>query len=202
MGGSVVTVCPCGGGCPVYVADSQRNATRRAACEPAPTVKFGHAMNEVVWVVDRRTNSKAAGHAHGAPMVPTVPVPITEPAPTLTGKSGGQWVIRPEWAYERPATTVVGSFCPDIIAAPGYRTSESRQNAEASVRVTVAEASVLQSFASDYPWRGSRTKQFEQVGNAVPPLLAAHVLTAITGLGSPTTGPAQNNPSDTGEETT
>lgn len=156
----------------------------RPACEPAPTLTTGGRER---WVVDRRTNSKGPGHRHGAPMVPTVPVPITEPAPTLTAKAGGQWVIRPvedapEWTREQPATTVVGSFCPDVIAAPGYRTSTSRQDAEASVRVTVAEASVLQSFDADYPWQGSRTKQFEQVGNAVPPLLAAHVLSAITGI--------------------
>jgi DNA (cytosine-5)-methyltransferase 1 len=154
-------------------------------------------------------------------MKPTAPVPIDQPAPTFTSKSGTQWVIREDerppvfvngnqdkagrrshdepaptilfghrsndvrWVYERPATTVVGSFCPDVIAAPGYRTSTSRQNTEASVRVTVAEASVLQSFPADYPWQGSRSKQFEQVGNAVPPLLAMHVLSAASGLPLP-----------------
>ena len=170
---------------------NQANSAEKPACEPAPTVHFGHRSNDVRWVVDRRTNSKGPGWREGQPMVPTVPVSIDQPAPTLTAKAGGQWVVRPDWAYERPATTVVGSFAPDVIAGPGYRTAESRQNAEASirvtvaeasVRVTVAEASVLQSFRPDYPWQGSRTKQFEQIGNAVPPLLAAHVLAAVTGL--------------------
>ena len=87
------------------------------------------------------------------------------------------------WVFERPATTAVGSFRPDVIAAPGYRTDISRQNAPGSVRVDVWEAAVLQSFRADYPWQGSRTKRYEQVGNAVPPRLAAHVLAAL-GVGA------------------
>lgn len=131
--------------------------------------------------MDRRTNSK---DGRGG-MKPTVTRPLDGPAPTFTGKSGAQWVIRPEWPHERPATTIVGSFAPDIVSAPGYRTEESRQNAEGGVRVTVAEGGVLQSFPADYPWQGSKSKQFEQVGNACPPLLSLHALCAVIGLPLP-----------------
>lgn len=93
---------------------------------------------------------------------------VEEPAPTVLFGARSNKV---EWFHERPATTVVGSFKPDT----------SRQNAEGGVRVTVAEGGVLQSFPADYPWQGSRTKQYQQVGNAVPPRLAAHVLSALTG---------------------
>ena len=139
---------------------------------------YRRAQREGRWVVDRRTNSKAAGGT----MAPTVTVSIDRPAPTFTGKAGMQWRVLPEWTHERPATTVVGSYRPDVISPPGYRTTESRQDAEGGVRVTVAEGGVLQSFPPDYPWRGSRTKQYQQVGNAVPPLLAAHVLAALVPL--------------------
>jgi DNA (cytosine-5)-methyltransferase 1 len=104
-----------------------------------------------------------------------------EPAQCLTSKARS-WTV---WPYERPATTVVGSYCPDVISPPGYRTTVSRQNAEGGVRVTVAEGGVLQSFRPDYPWQGSRTKQYQQIGNAIPPRLALHVAAEAMGVQVP-----------------
>jgi DNA (cytosine-5)-methyltransferase 1 len=86
----------------------------------------------------------------------------------------------PEWCYERPATVVVGSFCPDVIAVPGYRTTVSRQNAAGNVRLLIQDAGLLQSFPAEHPWQGSKGKKFLQAGNAVPPLMARAALTAIT----------------------
>lgn len=137
--------------------------------EPFANANYRRRLS--AWVVDRRTNSKAAGGR----MEPTAVVPLHRPSPTLTGKAGTQWV------FSRPATTIVGSFGADVVSPPGYRTETSRQNAEGGVKITVAEGGVLQSFPPDYPWQGSKSKQFEQVGNAVPPLMAAHILAALTG---------------------
>lgn len=88
------------------------------------------------------------------------------------------------WVHERPSTTVVGSFHPDIQAAPGYRKAGDgpRQNAPGSVRISIEQAAVLQSFPADFPWQGSKSKQFQQVGNAIPPLLAKRVLLAALGV--------------------
>jgi DNA (cytosine-5)-methyltransferase 1 len=86
------------------------------------------------------------------------------------------------WCWERPSTTIVGSFRPMIVSGPGVDLTRPRQEREGSVRITPQDALVLQSFPVDYPVQGSVTKQYEQIGNAVPPLLAAHVLGCVTGV--------------------
>lgn len=111
-----------------------------------------------------------------------------DPAPTLTAKSGGQWQFR------RPATTVAGD---PRVWPPGHKRNaddERRLGVEEAaerygdragseaIRLSVPDALVLQSFPPDYPVQGTKSSQFRQVGNAVPPLLAWHVLAAAAGI--------------------
>jgi DNA (cytosine-5)-methyltransferase 1 len=99
--------------------------------------------------------------------------PTAGPAQTVTEKARS-------WTLHRPATTVMGD---PRIAKPGHTGNEGKERSmTGAIRVTIEEASVLQSFRRDYPWQGSRTKQFEQCGNAVPPLLAARVIGALAGV--------------------
>lgn len=163
----------------IYVNGNQKNAARRQQDEPAPTVHFGHAQNQVEWLLhtnrDQRKDSSRQSR------------PAPAPAPALTGKSGGQWYREPcddplelkgeDWPERRPATTMAGD---PRQFQPGGHHGEGEQSQNA-VRVSVEEAAVLQGFRSDYPFQGSRTKQFEQVGNAVPPPLARAVIAALLG---------------------
>ncbi|MEV8351893.1 DNA cytosine methyltransferase [Streptomyces niveus] len=45
-----------------------------------------------------------------------------------------------------------------------------------SIRITAQEAGLLQTFPADYPWAGNKGQRFSQIGNAVLPRLAAHLL--------------------------
>jgi len=88
------------------------------------------------------------------------------------------------WTFRRPATTV---NCDPRISKPGRHDPNISGSQQAgAIRVTAQEAAVLQSFPADHPWQGTKTKQFEQIGNAVPPLLAMHPLSAATGIAIPT----------------
>ena len=49
-------------------------------------------------------------------------------------------------------------------------------------KLTTTEALILQSFRTDYPVQGPRSAQFLQIGNAVPPLLAMHVVAEAAGV--------------------
>lgn len=148
--------------------NGRANATVRSVDEPAATLAFGHARNEYEWQLRNGTQANAAVRD------------LDQPAGTLF--FGGR-CNDVSWVRNRPATTVCAT---DRIAAPGHRDrsakGESQYSSPDTVRITVSEASVLQSFPLDYPWQGTRTKQFEQVGNAVPPMLAAHVVAAASGL--------------------
>lgn len=54
--------------------------------------------------------------------------------------------------------------------------TDAQAPAPESIRITAEEAGVLQTFPADYPWAGNKGQQFSQIGNAVPPRLAAHLL--------------------------
>lgn len=96
-----------------------------------------------------------------------------EPAPTITSHINRNKI----WFHERPATTV---NCDPRISQPGHHDpNESGSQQRDAIRVTPEEAGVLQSFPRDFPWQGTRTSQYQQVGNAIPPLMAQAVLESL-----------------------
>ncbi|MGV9899960.1 DNA cytosine methyltransferase, partial [Streptomyces tendae] len=104
--------------------------------------------------------------------------PHTAPAPTFTAKAGGQWVLRHSnrrnatvRRADEPAATLLFAKASNDVSW-----EKAGPAGPESVRISVQEAAALQTFPVGYPFRGTKTRQFEQIGNAVPPLLAAAAL--------------------------
>jgi len=87
------------------------------------------------------------------------------------------------WPMERPGVTVVGSFRPEVQAAPGYRVKGDppRQGTPGSVVCTLEERLLLQDFPSDWIVCGPQDKRDLQVGNSVPVGFMREIIAANTG---------------------
>ncbi|MEV5959446.1 DNA cytosine methyltransferase [Streptomyces sp. NPDC051987] len=79
---------------------------------------------------------------------------------------------------QQPATTVTGRISRFVV----FEHLNEKVVYEGP-RFSMNEAGMLQSFPPDYPWSG--TAQAQQVGNAVPPLFGAHLLSSALGLPTP-----------------
>jgi len=154
------------GGQWVLRSGNQPHAAERPAPAPAPTIAFGHNSSNVTWRFRNNNNNNACERS------------LDEPAGTLFFGGRSNWAA---WVAERPATTIQGD---PRVGRPGTKdwTNGEAQFAQDSVRITVAEAAALQSFPPGYPWQGTRTKQYEQVGNACPPLMMIPVLGEAAGI--------------------
>lgn len=109
---------------------------------------------------------------------------VSGPAPTLTSNARSDvWVLRAGAqanATERPATEPAPTILASIDNGDTRWVLRSGSTvAGGPLAITEQEALILQSFDPDYPVQGTRSKRFEQIGNAIPPLLARHVLASV-----------------------
>ncbi|MEV5550943.1 DNA cytosine methyltransferase [Streptomyces sp. NPDC052309] len=84
--------------------------------------------------------------------------------------TGGDPGARGERDHDAPSATITGKVSRNRLVHKDTK----EDLPEECARFTFAEAGVLQTFPVAYPWSGK--DQPQQIGNAVPPLLALHVL--------------------------
>ncbi|MEU0486208.1 MULTISPECIES: DNA cytosine methyltransferase [unclassified Streptosporangium] len=87
--------------------------------------------------------------------------------------TGGDPKNRGQRTSAEPAFTVTGKISRNRVETPDGRPADPP-------RFTPEESGQLQTFPADYRWRGRDVAQ--QIGNAIPPRLAAYILVAALGL--------------------
>jgi len=158
-----------------YRSSAMPNATVRDQDRPAPTVMFGRAHDDVHWVYRNGTHEHAAER------------PIDTPAPTvmLGARSNTvTWVQRSNYSSsgERSVPSPVKGS-PNLgarqlnepsstVTSKGFKWASPAE----SIRVTVEEAAILQTFPHPDLIQGGSGKRYLQVGNMVPPVLGAAIL--------------------------
>lgn len=163
---------------PEGAADVEQRRIRELTNQPSPTIgaTYTGGLAGQPWVL------RAAGvTGRGGP------VPLADPAPSITTKGTAYLQLRPE-LLDRPAPTV--STCESkgtrASAKSGWtfnggpdRASDALFLATGRRRLTTAECAALQAFPDGYPFQGPSEARYRQIGNAVPPPLAAAVLGAV-----------------------
>ncbi|WP_316251048.1 DNA cytosine methyltransferase [Streptomyces odorifer] len=153
----------------------------RAVTAPAPTHSehgaaglFGDDLPR--WI----TMAEALGWGYTQRPAPTVTGGGTatggaEPFGNATRRAMRNAMNDPQhWAWRRPAPTVSGT-----VGHVGGKQADGHLGLEPE------EGATLQTFPDGHPFWGTKGQRSLQIGNAVPPLLAAHIVAAATGLPAP-----------------
>ena len=162
-----------------------------------PWVSMAEALGWAGGMLDRRcTERNPAGGKR-----PVAMRPCDTLAPTVDTEAGARWVVRSgqtvaggplaerdaddpafplgsradQWTLTRPATTIAGD--PRCFQPGGHH--EPGQQSENAIRLTLPEGLTLQGFPPDWPVQGTKTAQWLQVGNAIPPPLAKAILAQL-----------------------
>jgi len=147
------------------------NSDRQQLAQIEPGTAPSAAMSRVA--ADEPSNTIVAGKAAPPAHYRTEPIPNHEPR-EATAESAQ------EWESEKPSPTII-----DARLAQRCRKQEHGNDAhhwKGARRLTVRECARLQSFPDWFEFQGSKTSQYQQAGNAVPPLLQYHVAAQLSDI--------------------
>lgn len=107
------------------------------------------------------------------------PMGLDRPAPTLPASMGGNRtpIIDEGDLYHRQEPWIVDYH--DHLYFQGKPPLSTLPPNAHLRRITVEEAAAIQTFPRDVNWQGSQSARYRQIGNAVPPMLAFHVASAV-----------------------
>lgn len=155
----------------------QKHSARRPMTEPAGTIAFGHDSASVGFANAAVGDYLALRDAKRDGDFQRITI---EQAATIQSYPGGRGLT------DRPSPTITGGGTEAGGAEPIAKYHERYTSAPgwvgATDRLTTDEAASLQTYERPFVWCGTKTKQFLQIGNAVPPLLAEHILAALIGV--------------------
>lgn len=108
------------------------------------------------------------GMTHRPALTVAVGTAAGGPDPSCVGGSGSRATLYGERDAGR---WITNTRLMDADELPAYRGGRKDM-----IRVSVADAATLQTSPPGHPFQGTRTKQYEQIGNAMPPVLAEAVI--------------------------
>lgn len=139
--------------------NSEANPTKecvRPTTKPCPTV---NGKGNQMLVLDHERKGSVSS--------------IHEPSMTMRNGNGAGPTLRQSSLIARPALTVTAT------EGKGGATDERLASRQLRRRLTVEECAILQDFPPGHPFQGTKSSQYRQVGNAVPPKLAEVVARAV-----------------------
>lgn len=145
----------------------------------------GHSAPPAYVALGGGTNPRAKGAA-----AQRTERDITDEPSTIAGPAGNcapRIAASEPWRLDGPAPSIMAR---EVKGNTGNALARGRASAVQSAsdavylatgirRLSVAECAALQSFPAEWPWQGTQTERYRQVGNAVPPPLAEAVGRAV-----------------------
>jgi len=142
--------------------------------ELEPWVSMGQALGWDGYVEEIRGEGRVARHGE-RPAVPT-----SEPHPAMTtGDYRRRRYVLDRRQTGAPTVDVGVEPCPTIVGTQLAKGVWTLSDDRTPIKLTIHDGLTLQSFPDDYPIQGNKQQQWMQIGNAVPPRLARHILATV-----------------------